>query len=70
MMNDKQQITGTAAGARGTTGGSGVKDHAERRRRAAERKAMIEAQEEADALGETRKLRDELDRKEKLRSLS
>ena len=49
---------------------SGVKDHTERKKKAAERRALIEAQEEADALGESRKLRDELDRKEKLRSLS
>lgn len=49
---------------------SGVKDHVERRKKAADRRALIEAQEEADALGETRKMRDELDRKEKLRSLS
>jgi len=42
---------------------SGTKDHTERRKKAAERRALIEAQEEADALGESRKLRDELDRK-------
>ena len=48
----------------------GVKDHTERKKKAAERRALIEAQEEADDLGETRKLRDELDRKHKLRSLS
>lgn len=55
---------------RGAAGSSGAKDHTERRKKAAERRALIEAQEEADALGESRKLRDELDRKEKLRSLS
>lgn len=49
---------------------SGVKDHTERRKKAGERRALIEAQEEADALGETRKLRDDLDRKQQLRSLS
>jgi hypothetical protein len=43
---------------------SGVKDHTERRKKAGERRALIEAQEEADALGETRKLRDDLDRKQ------
>lgn len=49
---------------------SGAKDHTERKKKAAERRALIEAQEEADALGETRKLRDDLDRKQQLRSLS
>lgn len=68
----KALARGGNTGIRGsaTGGGSTTKDHVERRKKAAEKKAMIEAHEEADALGATKKLRDELDRKEKLRSLS